>query len=63
MLKYTDATLVLNTEAQSDGSSADQSVEESSEADLEEGSPTGPAMPALFTEGGKASIRKNNWWV
>ena len=50
MLKYTDATLVLNTEAQSDGSSADQRVEKSSEADSEEGSALGPAIPALFTE-------------
>lgn len=42
---------MLNTEAQSDGSSADQRVEKSSEADSEEGSALGPAMPALFTEG------------
>ena len=41
---------MLNTAAQSDGSSADQRVEKSSEADSEVGSPLGPDMPALFTK-------------
>lgn len=40
---------MLKTLAQSDGSSAVQRVEKSSEADSEVGSAFGPGMPALFT--------------
>lgn len=42
-------TFVLKTSAQSDGDSADQRLECSSEADSDEGSPLGPRMPALLT--------------
>lgn len=57
MLKYTPATLVLNTAVQSEGLSADQRVEESSEADSEDGTPLGLDIPALVTKGGKQRVR------
>ncbi len=42
---------MLNTEPQSEGSSEDQSVDWSSEAESEAGFALGPDIPALLTEG------------